>query len=84
VPRTLASNSVTIPVAVSAPHHDVETPCFMVSALQKCSIWTKGVRFFAKMKLTLAILVVYTAACFAAPIISPANKVAVNFYMESL
>ena len=35
----------------------------------------------SKMKLSLAILVVYSAVALAAPIISTANKVAVNFYM---
>jgi hypothetical protein len=35
----------------------------------------------SKMKLSLAILVMYSAVALAAPIISTANKVAVNFYM---
>ena len=35
----------------------------------------------SKMKLSLAILVVYSAVALAAPIISTANKVAVHFYM---
>ena len=48
------------------------------------SCWYRGAVTYAKMKLSLAILVVCSAVALAAPIISTANKVAVNFYMESL
>ena len=49
----------------------------------KCSC-CPAFQWLTKMKLSLAILVACSAVCFAAPIISTANKVAVNFYMESL
>jgi hypothetical protein len=39
---------------------------------------------FPKMKLSLVFLVVFSTVCFAAPMISTPNKVAVHFYMESL
>jgi hypothetical protein len=55
--------------------------CPPLQVLSKEAILTQT---FTKMKLSLAILVVFSAVCFAAPIISTANKVVVNFYMESL
>jgi hypothetical protein len=67
--------------ACSGPEMKVQTP--PVPRALKCS-WCQIYQSFAKMKLSLAILVVFLAVSFAAPIISTANKVAVNFYMESL
>ncbi len=47
---------------------------FPYNLLQSCT----------EMKLSLGILLLCSAVCLAAPIVSTASNVAVNFYMESL